>query len=162
MRREWIEIRKRRNCVKNIGSPSMRREWIEMQSRHLFLFLNVSLPPCGGSGLKLLDHVSGEQFPVSPSMRREWIEISGQILHICHVHGLPPCGGSGLKSFSGTKISPQPCLPPCGGSGLKCDVQIFRLCVVASPSMRREWIEISSSVLALRRYFVSLHAEGVD
>ncbi len=32
MRREWIEIRKRRNCVKNIGSPSMRREWIEMKS----------------------------------------------------------------------------------------------------------------------------------
>ena len=33
-------------------SPSMRREWIEIDIIKLLSRFNISLPPCGGSGLK--------------------------------------------------------------------------------------------------------------
>ena len=52
MRREWIEMLSRcpGACVSK--SPSMRREWIEMMGVTIFVLENLSLPPCGGSGLK--------------------------------------------------------------------------------------------------------------
>ena len=54
MRREWIEIT---NSAVRISadtkSPSMRREWIEMYADYEPLHNYDSLPPCGGSGLKL-------------------------------------------------------------------------------------------------------------
>ena len=75
-------------------------------------------------------------------------------------------------------------LPPCGGSGLKCRIRKAAIGERQSPSMRREWIEISPTypgvVIApspsMRREWiemltttdttgkthVSLHAEGVD
>ena len=34
--------------------------------------------------------------------------------------------------------------------------------IKASPSMRREWIEILSQLFQCEKNFVSLHAEGVD
>ena len=53
----------------------MRREWIEICRGSGLTTTEISLPPCGGSGLKF-----PPPFPVplllrSPSMRREWIEI---------------------------------------------------------------------------------------
>ena len=75
-------------------------------------------------------------------------------------------------------------LPPCGGSGLKYQMLHGLLLGDGSPSMRREWIEMTSSAgtqgtlgsPSMRRewieipghrresemYYVSLHAEGVD
>ena len=56
MRREWIEIDRRKSRWRTgTRSPSMRREWIEMVHK-----------------LKRMFHVK------SPSMRREWIEIWGR------------------------------------------------------------------------------------
>ena len=34
--------------------------------------------------------------------------------------------------------------------------------ILESPSMRREWIEITASAVGMYRREVSLHAEGVD
>ena len=65
----------RLDCGITALSPSMRREWIEM---HCFLLVCVasnSLPPCGGSGLKCLEHCGYYLENMSPSMRREWIEM---------------------------------------------------------------------------------------
>ena len=73
-------------------------------------------------------------------MRREWIEI--------------------LKTEDVFDMPAR--LPPCGGSGLKYHGTGFLQFVVQSPSMRREWIEMSSTGLALSTPKVSLHAEGVD
>ena len=44
-------------------------------------------------------------------------------------------------------------LPPCGGSGLKLHINVIRKPLPLSPSMRREWIEISTdlALLLLRR-----------
>ena len=124
------------------------------------------LPPCGGSGLKYIWTVSALEQSQSPSMRREWIEI--RKYHSAHMRwpclppcggsglkckivarqqvqeGLPPCGGSGLKCYGYIISHISERLPPCGGSGLKfCMIFLF-LVLVKSPSMRREWIEITS------------------
>ena len=37
--------------------------------------VQISLPPCGGSGLKSINQCTSTAIGVSPSMRREWIEI---------------------------------------------------------------------------------------
>ena len=75
MRREWIEIQCL--CVKTerSKSPSMRREWIEIDFVDKINLSFSSLPPCGGSGLKLHSQEGVDLLPC----------------------GLPPCGGSGLK-----------------------------------------------------------------
>ena len=121
-------------------SPSMRREWIEMA----FVISNplqvMSLPPCGGSGLKYLNSTVNES----------------------EVECLPPCGGSGLKCCYHFQQYESCCLPPCGGSGLKSHVQRKRQNCKRSPSMRREWIEISIFRAVGSMSSVSLHAEGVD
>ena len=53
MRREWIEMSR---CLRRLPpacpSPSMRREWIEILMFTKYTLTCVSLPPCGGSGLK--------------------------------------------------------------------------------------------------------------
>ena len=147
-------------------SPSMRREWIEILELDVALFEHLRLPPCGGSGLKYKRNLRNMKKRTSPSMRREWIEIPvsaamstawntspsmrREWIEISHStpiaifkHRLPPCGGSGLKFETKYIIVNVFRLPPCGGSGLKCygfgdDAEI-----AGSPSMRREWIEIS-------------------
>ena len=52
MRREWIEMLKAVNASSLLLSPSMRREWIEMILSQAAEKNPLSLPPCGGSGLK--------------------------------------------------------------------------------------------------------------
>ena len=56
-------------------SPSMRREWIEIQSTLDLSGDSLSLPPCGGSGLKYSIFRLADLNMESPSMRREWIEM---------------------------------------------------------------------------------------
>ena len=73
-------------------------------------------------------------------MRREWIEIESR------------------QKRTGVKRSP----PPCGGSGLKWNPLMLRVSTISSPSMRREWIEISYLEPLRPILHVSLHAEGVD
>ena len=74
-------------------------------------------------------------------MRREWIEILFLVLVSTLRISLPPCGGSGLKYFPSN----------------------IRRHLIPSPSMRREWIEISLRIFRIRMTGnVSLHAEGVD
>ena len=53
-------------------------------------------------------------------------------------------------------------LPPCGGSGLKYKLTDPTDGGNASPSMRREWIEMESAGIVIGLVLVSLHAEGVD
>ena len=53
-------------------------------------------------------------------------------------------------------------LPPCGGSGLKSYGKYVAMSEEESPSMRREWIEITKSNSGSTSSYVSLHAEGVD
>ena len=53
----------------------MRREWIEMWRRKKQMKCLSSLPPCGGSGLKFQGVWQKYYKKRSPSMRREWIEI---------------------------------------------------------------------------------------
>ena len=53
-------------------------------------------------------------------------------------------------------------LPPCGGSGLKYGTRHKDRALSLSPSMRREWIEISQYDARYGKAVVSLHAEGVD
>ena len=75
MRREWIEIAPWESVkLENNASPSMRREWIEIDPLNEEIEVRLSLPPCGGSGLKFQ-------------------EFAGELILV----GLPPCGGSGLK-----------------------------------------------------------------
>ena len=62
-------------------SPSMRREWIEITNWRIMDAGDKRLPPCGGSGLKLIDMDDFEQSEMSPSMRREWIEMSARMLY---------------------------------------------------------------------------------
>ena len=140
MRREWIEM-------SSVGvstgfsspSPSMRREWIEIILRRIRCRNCRCLPPCGGSGLKFQHGKRGE-----------------------NCDGLPPCGGSGLKSNCGSFCEISLRLPPCGGSGLKWNTTKETGVPNESPSMRREWIEISIRFSGFVYQLVSLHAEGVD
>ena len=52
MRREWIEIEIPKSKSAILVSPSMRREWIEILLTMYAKKRIISLPPCGGSGLK--------------------------------------------------------------------------------------------------------------
>ena len=54
------------------------------------------------------------------------------------------------------------CLPPHGGSGLKFDDNGLPVMLKASPSPRREWIEITGQYILYLRDIVSLPTEGVD
>ena len=97
-------------------------------------------------------------FSPTPTFAKEPLFLSKK-------HSLPPCGGSGLKYhfsryFQSFKNTPS--LPPCGGSGLKCFQPGTILDMQWSPSMRREWIEMSPSRKEVLTRQVSLHAEGVD
>ena len=144
-------------------SPSMRREWIEISCQ-----LDGSL-----AGFR------------SPSMRREWIEIPADRRYCGGKGSLPPCGGSGLKYRRTHRFFHRICLPPCGGSGLKFRRDRITMREISSPSMRREWIEITFPEMDTSRESclppcggsglkslapasqndsnsVSLHAEGVD
>ena len=78
-------------------SPSMRREWIEISGKAKKLYSPLSLPPCGGSGLKYPKRSRNDATGRSPSMRREWIEILMFTKYTLTCVSLPPCGGSGLK-----------------------------------------------------------------
>ena len=62
-------------------SPSMRREWIEISGKAKKLYSPLSLPPCGGSGLKYPKRSRNDATGRSPSMRREWIEM--QLVYSC-------------------------------------------------------------------------------
>ena len=53
----------------------MRREWIEISGKAKKLYSPLSLPPCGGSGLKYPKRSRNDATGRSPSMRREWIEM---------------------------------------------------------------------------------------
>ena len=64
-----------RNASWQCLSPSMRREWIEMILFQAIEKNPLSLPPCGGSGLKYDHDAEAGIGSKSPSMRREWIEI---------------------------------------------------------------------------------------
>ena len=50
--REWIEIALIRSPESLPTSPSVWREWIEIAESDADKPKAVSLPPCGGSGLK--------------------------------------------------------------------------------------------------------------
>ena len=52
IRREWIEIMQLIFHIKRVKSPSIRREWIEICRRFYRGYVDRSLPPYGGSGLK--------------------------------------------------------------------------------------------------------------
>ena len=66
------------------------------------------------------------------------------IAYLC----LPPCGGSGLKcSLHPDNRHQLNRLPPCGGSGLKFAERCNDYGAWLSPSMRREWIEITEKNL---------------
>ncbi len=54
------------------------------------------------------------------------------------------------------------CLPPRGGSGLKFKPTLSSDEFSGSPSTRREWIEIHTTLAVITIELVSLHAEGVD
>ena len=53
----------------------MRREWIEIGIMPIAIIPKACLPPCGGSGLKLITIIHYILIATSPSMRREWIEM---------------------------------------------------------------------------------------
>ena len=100
-------------------SPSLGREWIEICRQSRSSLTSYSLPPWGGSGLKLLE--TGFENVVdglppwggsglkssaivtvspnlgSPSLGREWIEIKNLKMPEVRKRSLPPWGGSGLK-----------------------------------------------------------------
>ena len=75
-------------------SPSMRREWIEMFQGHELDKEHLGLPPCGGSGLKYVDHLHGWFMALSPSMRREWIEMN--VISIVEYFGLVSLHAEGV------------------------------------------------------------------
>ena len=63
----------------------MRREWIEISGKAKKLYSPLSLPPCGGSGLKYPKRSRNDATGRSPSMRREWIEIQRTLYHTATV-----------------------------------------------------------------------------
>ena len=74
--REWIEILSKITFIACVTSPSAWREWIEIAKRFMTLSPLLSLPPHGGSGLKLIYQTLKRIYlKVSPSAWREWIEI---------------------------------------------------------------------------------------
>ena len=81
---------------------------------------------------------------MSPSVWREWIEIIVDTAEVTTWYRLPPCGGSGLKYDYDTKAGVGSSLPPCGGSGLKCSRRTWISSKILSPSVWREWIEITN------------------
>ena len=75
---------------------------------------------------------------------------------------LPPRGGSGLKFWKAVALEHIKGLPPRGGSGLKSKKRSTRFFPTASPSARREWVEIRKDyVLPVCNVLVSLREEGV-
>ena len=76
--------------------------------------------------------------------------------------GLPPCGGSGLKYTVPRVPDVSKSLPPCGGSGLKLYWLTISEKPPLSPSVWREWIEMSVQRSPVLLQPVSLRVEGVD
>ena len=108
-----------------------------------------SLPPCGGSGLKLLLLLVVSIFCMV-SLHAEgvdWNSFSRSSPK--RSDRLPPCGGSGLKFLGHKLFIANDCLPPCGGSGLKYSQVHYTTIYNMSPSMRREWIEISTRIFII-------------
>ena len=83
----------------------------------------AGLPPYGGSGLKC----TAQRF-------------------FAVVIRLPPYGGSGLKFPIPQHTYHLKCLPPYGGSGLKSRQWRTIYKKYLSPSIRREWIEITMQI----------------
>ena len=103
------------------------------------------------------------QISMSPSVWREWIEIAIKKRYGRLYAGLPPCGGSGLKYKAHRKQGHHTGgLPPCGGSGLKFPTVYWEDTVAQSPSVWREWIEMTALPTVRRKRLVSLRVEGVD
>ena len=75
---------------------------------------------------------------------------------------LPPCGGSGLKLLASAVMASLSGLPPYGGSGLKCCAGHNVILTHWSPSVWREWIEMSCRRQTSTLAEVSLRVEGVD
>ena len=97
----------------------MRREWIEILPNLVILAGIVSLPPCGGSGLKY-------RMTFGAVYRNP---------------GLPPCGGSGLKLVTRVhSVAKRRRLPPCGGSGLKCILRIIAY-AISEVSLHAEGVD---------------------
>ena len=140
-RREWIEIRLLIASSRCCLSPSTRREWIEMTRLSCTSWIDLRLPPHGGSGLKSHSTLRLVCRQRSPSTRREWIEIgvlAGGARHLLSpstrrewIEMSPSSGGGWIMG-----------LPPHGGSGLKCRRRRHCADGILSPSTRREWIEI--------------------
>ena len=169
-----------------MGSPSTRREWIEIIFNLLSCGTLPSLPPHGGSGLKLdlIEHLepyvglpphggSGLKYSISekilfeietsPSTRREWIEIdiAKVVKGICG--RLPPHGGSGLKFFyAGMKRMPKNKSPSTRREWIEITDSTQLDSDGMSPSTRREWIEMAHRAAGILFSPVSLHTEGVD
>ena len=106
----------------------------------------TSLPPCGGSGLKLLAGAIAASLSASPSMRREWIEMQ-TVQTPQNPAGSPSMRREWIEICMGwcTRCPPEG-LPPCGGSGLKFPCPHVLKKFTESPSMRREWIEMGCRV----------------
>ena len=116
---------------------------------YIISHISERLPPCGGSGLKFCMIFLFLVLVKSPSMRREGIGITSIACSVYLLYGLPPCGGSGLKFLGHKLFIANDCLPPCGGSGLKYSQVHYTTIYNMSPSMRREWIEISTRIFII-------------
>ena len=75
---------------------------------------------------------------------------------------LPPCGGSGLKLLAGAIAASLSASPSMRREWIEMQTVQTPQNPAGSPSMRREWIEILSEQYKKTSYPVSLHAEGVD
>ena len=96
-------------------------------------------------------------------MRREWIEILPQHIQKLYSFRLPPCGGSGLKCEAIDAISAAYGSPSMRREWIEMTESSFPApAQVRSPSMRREWIEMQVVKSSWLSRIVSLHAEGVD
>ena len=56
-------------------SSSMRRTWVEIRWLDILIEGNLSRPPCGGRGLKLMEQNIYNCLFQSSSMRRTWVEM---------------------------------------------------------------------------------------
>ena len=95
-------------------------------------------------------------------MRREWIEILMFTKYTLTCVSLPPCGGSGLKCSLCTHAAGGFASPSMRREWIEIQRTLYHTATVWSPSMRREWIEIADFAKDAFENMVSLHAEGVD
>ena len=120
VKREWIEIWKKRENANGYRSPSVKREWIEMfKDYNIPAGTSVSLCKEGVDWNNNSD-INTSKRRKSPSVKREWIEIviSQYLLH-------------------------QRVVSLCK-EGVDWNVRIYLSSnrIKQSPSVKREWIEI--------------------